>query len=102
MQGNCFYVYNITMQKNKIDENQLIVSWNRYEQSLMKAHLMRCIGDNIYCFGDQKEVIKLHYMLAKHGVLQPRNYKTPDFQQLVSDIKLVIQANLKNIVEQNF
>lgn len=78
-----------------IDENKLIVSWNRYEQSLMKRHLIKCIKDDDYCFGNQQEVVGLHYMLAKHGVLLPRNYNNPNFQQLVGDIKYAIQQNLK-------
>ena len=82
------------MQGNKIDENRLIVSWNRYEQGLMKQHLMKCINDDGYCFGNENEVVELHDMLARHGVLQPRDYKKPNFQQLVNDIKSVIQKNL--------
>ena len=82
------------MQGNKIDENRLVVSWNRYEQGLMKQHLMKCINDDDYCFGNENEVVELHDMLARHGVLQPRDYKKPIFQQLVNDIKSVIQKNL--------
>ena len=84
------------MQGYNIDESKLIVSWNRYEQGLMKAHLMKCLNDDINCFGNQKEVAELHYMLAKHGVLPPRNYNNPNFQQLVGDIKYAIQQHLQN------
>ncbi len=85
------------MPANIFDGSQLIVSWNRHEQGLMKAHLMRCAyNDNdINCFGDFLEVSQLHQMLARHGVLQQRNYNDTNFQQLVNDIKKVIKGNLK-------
>ena len=85
------------MQGNSdLDGSQLIVSWNRYEQGLMKKHLMRCINSNDnYCFGDENEVKLLHYMLVKHGVLQqPRDYNNPDLNQLVNDIKGAIHTYL--------
>lgn len=85
------------MPGNALYGSKLIVSWNRYEQGLMKAHLMRCAyNDNdINCFGDFLEVLQLHQMLARHGVLQQRNYNDTNFQQLVNDIKKVIKGNLK-------
>ncbi len=83
------------MQGNALDSSKLIVSWNRYEQGLMKGHLMKCGNDkDVYCFGNLTEVSQLHKSLVKHGVLQQRDYKNPNFQQLVNDIKSVIQKNL--------
>lgn len=84
------------LRNDGLDGTQLIVSWNRYEQGLMKQYLMQCAYSNdLYCFGDQKEVTKLHQMLAKHGVLQPCNYNNTNPQWLVNDIKSAIRNNLK-------
>ena len=89
------------MPANIFDGSQLIVSWNRHEQGLMKAHLMRCAyNDNdINCFGDFWEVCQLHQMLKRHGILKTTyNYNEIQSNQLpnlVSDIKKVIKENLK-------
>ena len=85
------------MQGYNIDENKLIVSWNRYEQGLMKAHLMNCANSNdYYRFGDLTEVSQLHKSLVKHGILpNTYNYNNMNIVQLVNDIKSVIQQHLK-------
>lgn len=95
------------MPANIFDGSQLIVSWNRHEQGLMKAHLMKCAyNDNdINCFGDFSEVFELHRMLKRHGILKTTyNYQNigPDkLQNLVNDIKKVIKENLKEYSNSN-
>ena len=88
------------MQEDGFNCSKLIVSWNRYEQSLMKRHLMNCANSNdIYCFGDFFEVHELHQMLKKHGILQTtydyQNIGPDKLQNLVSDIKKAIKGKLK-------
>ncbi|MBQ7537325.1 MAG: hypothetical protein IJT14_04380, partial [Rickettsiales bacterium] len=88
------------MPANIFDGSQLIVSWNRHEQGLMKAHLMKCAYINdINCFGDFLEVLELHKMLKKHGILKTtydyNSIQSNQLQNLVNDIKKVIRENLK-------
>ena len=92
------------MQSNNFDGSQLIVSWNRYEQGLMKQHLIKCANsDDIYCFGDPNEVAQLHESLVKHGILpKTYDYNKTNIDQLVSEIKTAIQDNLKQYSGKTF
>ena len=84
------------MQNTDLDGSQLIVSWNRYEQGLMKSHLMRCVNSNdIFCFGDFHEVCQLHRSLVRHGIVQQVNYSQSNISQLVADINNAIKQNLR-------
>ena len=89
-------MYNINMQGNKIDKNRLIVSWNRYEQGLMKAYLMKCVnnGDN-YCFGNEEEVKELVNSLDEQGIrLNCLDYNLYSHGRSVQSIKNAIQKHL--------
>ena len=83
------------MQNTQNDNSQLIVTWNRYEQSLMKQYLFDCVfgkyKDDNYCFGDGEEIGELHRKLTKRGVIQPYfdSSKTGG-ARLVFDIKNAI------------
>ena len=92
------------MQGYNIDENKLIVSWNRYEQGLMKAHLMNCANSNdYYRFGDLTEVRQLYGSLVKHGILpNTYGYNNMNIVQLVNDIKSVIQKHLTEYTGKQF
>ena len=94
------------MPGNALDGSKLIVSWNRYEQGLMKAHLMKCAyWNDINCFGDFSEVFELHRMLKRHGILKTTyNYdeiRSNQLPNLVNDIKKVIKENLKEYSNSN-
>lgn len=89
------------MQSYNIDENKLIVSWNRYEQGLMKTYLMKCACSNdVYCFGDKKEFSELYEKLMKHG-FPPVEYNICSHEQAVHHIKNLIRSSLKPAQGQN-
>lgn len=89
------------MQKDFLDGSQLIVSWNRSEQSLMKKHLMECARSmDLFCFGDLTEVRQLYVSLMRHGIL-PKTYNYNQIynqmtiSQLVNGIRSAINQHLQ-------
>ena len=85
-------MYNITMP---IDESKLIVSWNRYEQSLMKAHLMNCAficEDDEYCFGDLAEVKELYGSLGYAKEVKEFKANPDKWPGHVGDVSTVIRV----------
>ncbi|MBR1428777.1 MAG: hypothetical protein IJ590_00805 [Rickettsiales bacterium] len=88
------------MQGNAFDSSRLIVSWNRYEQSLMKQHLMKCAySKNPYCFGDKREVCELHKALCKHGIIKA-NYNYQNGQINYNQLRCLVNE-INNSITQS-